>query len=495
MDFPVAHGIVPRSGGSAMSEFIHRGVIEGFYGPPYSHAGRLWLIERLGAWGMNRYVYAPKDDPLHRAQWRTPYGAGVLRDFAELVERGRGAGVEVGFAVSPGLTIEYSAHDDVRALQAKFRGFQALGARFFCLALDDVPTTLLHAADQARFASLGAAHVHLAHAVADALGADATLWVVPTDYVGTEATTYLETLGCDLAPAIEVGWTGRTVVSPTITGGEAAQRAATLRRRLLIWDNVPVADGPMRPMLHLGPYVGRDRDLAAHASGLILNPMAHAHASAVALRSAADYMRDPHGYDPEASWHAALAELGVGAPGPFTVFAAAHRFSPLLADDRDPDLEDAVSALRQALDDDTDPAPALTALRRLLEPRRAAAATLRAELADRELVEEIEPWLAAHRAESERMAGALELLEVLCANTAPMQRVFGLFHFEGLLTRIAPAPVASYGPRRVLYPQLSSLRDDAAGFGADQALFVNRCLADEVVELAEGMALKRLAIG
>ena len=91
-----------------MAEFVHRGIIEGFYGPPYSHADRLWLIERLGAWGMNRYVYAPKDDPLHRAQWRAPYAAAVLREFAELIERGRAVGVEVGFAVSPGLTIEYA---------------------------------------------------------------------------------------------------------------------------------------------------------------------------------------------------------------------------------------------------------------------------------------------------------------------------------------------------------------------------------------------------
>ena len=133
-----------------MSEFAHRGVIEGFYGPPYAHVDRLWLIERLGAWGMNRYVYAPKDDPLHRADWRSPYGADQQREFAELVACGQRAGVEVGFAVSPGLSIEYGNADDVRALQAKFGFFRDLGARFFCLALDDVPTTLLHADKTAR---------------------------------------------------------------------------------------------------------------------------------------------------------------------------------------------------------------------------------------------------------------------------------------------------------------------------------------------------------
>jgi len=475
-----------------MSEFIHRRVIEGFYGPPYTHADRLWLIERLGAWGMNRYVYAPKDDPLHRAQWRTPYEPAVLHEFAELVDRGRAVGVEVGFAVSPGLTIEYASPADVRALQAKFRGFHALGARFFCLALDDVPTTLLHSGDQAHFGSLGAAHVALAHAVADAVGDESMLWVVPTDYVGVTATDYLDILGRDLAASIEVGWTGRTVVSPTITVAEAACRAATLRRRVLVWDNVPVADGPMRPMLHLGPYVGRARGLAEHVSGVLLNPMAQARASAVALYTAADYLRDPQGYDPQAAWRAALAELGSGAPAAFAVFAGAHRFSPLLPDDRDPELESAVAALRAALSSRIDTTAVLADLRRLLEARVAAAETLRADLADRRLADEIEPWLAAHRTESERMAAALDLLEVLCADAAALQQVFGFFRLEGMLTRIPPASVASYGPRRVLYPQLASLRDDAAAFGADQALFLDRCLADEVVALAEELALARL---
>jgi hyaluronoglucosaminidase len=463
-----------------MAEFIHRGVIEGFYGPPYTHADRLWLIERLGAWGMNRYVYAPKDDPLHRA-WRTPYDGAVLREFAELIERGHAVGVEVGFAVSPGLTIEYAAADDVRALQAKFRSFHDLGARFFSLALDDVPTVLLHAGDQARFASLADAHVHLCHAVAEAVGSESTLWLVPTDYVGVAPTDYLELLGRDLAPSIEIGWTGRTVLSPTIPVGEAAQRAATLQRRLLIWDNVPVADGPMRPMLHLAPYAGR------------ANPMLQARPSALAIRTAADYMRDPDAYDAEAAWREALRELGHGAPDAFAVFAAAHRFSPQFPEDRDPELESVVTALRGALATGGNPAPALRSLRQLLDARVATAESLRADLADRQLAEQIEPWLVSHKAESERMAAALDLLEVLLSDTARMQQVFGFFRLEGMLTRIAPTAVASYGPRRVLYPQLGSMRDDGAAFGADQALFLDRCLADELVELAEQLALARLS--
>ncbi|MGW4410022.1 beta-N-acetylglucosaminidase domain-containing protein [Nonomuraea sp. NPDC004702] len=47
--------------------FAVRGVIEGFYGRPWSHEQRLDLLGFLGARGMNTYVHAPKAD---RPSWR-----------------------------------------------------------------------------------------------------------------------------------------------------------------------------------------------------------------------------------------------------------------------------------------------------------------------------------------------------------------------------------------------------------------------------------------
>ena len=50
-----------------------RGVIEGFYGAPWSHDERLDLIRFCAQHGLNTWVHAPKDDPYHRARWREPY--------------------------------------------------------------------------------------------------------------------------------------------------------------------------------------------------------------------------------------------------------------------------------------------------------------------------------------------------------------------------------------------------------------------------------------
>ncbi len=476
-----------------MEGFRQRGVIEGFYGTPWSQRDRLWLIERIAGWGMNRYVYAPKDDPLHRARWREPYPDATLREFKELIEFGARLGVEVGFAVSPGRSIRYASLEDRSALARKFGVFRELGSAWLMLALDDVPSSLVHDEDRRAFSSLAEAHVRLAGELHEALGREVTLCVVPTDYLGVEPTPYLETLGRELDAALEIAWTGRTVISPSITCEEAARRSATLRRSALVWDNVPVADGPMRSMLHLGPYAGRDPALAQQLSGFLLNPMAHVRASAIVLHTAAAYLANPQGYEPEAAWSEALEEAGEGDPSALALFARAHRFSPLWPDDRDAALEALLGRLRQEVRDGEDPAQALAELRELVEARLEVAERVRKGVRDTRLVHELEPWLASHRRETSCIEAALELLEALFAPCSRSAKMFAFFSFEGRLASEPPTGKTSYGPRRVLYPQLGSMRDDAMAFGVDPALVLDRCLTDEFVRFAEELALARLA--
>jgi len=475
-----------------MTRFRYRGVVEGFYGPPWSHCDRLWMLERMGRWGMNRYVYAPKDDPWHRERWREAYPKAAREEFAELVRAGADAGVGVGFALSPGLSIVYSSESDRAALVAKLEGFAALGARLLVLAVDDVPARLVHAEDRGVFASLAAAHGSLVHALRQALGPEVALWLVPTDYLGVEPTDYLLELGRELPEEVEVGWTGRTVLSPTVETGEACARADTLRRRPWLWDNLPVADGPMRNMLHLAPYLGRDPDLDQGVCGVLLNPMQHARASALTLQTAAAYLDDPTGYDPEAAWGEAIEALGAGAPDAARRFALAHRFAPQ-SHVREPELEPAYDQLTSALSSGGDVRAALAALRAGVEARVAAAEELRAGATDPAWIEEIEPWLESHRVETARMQVALEAMEALLEETSTGARLRAYSRMEGRLTRLCPTRAVSYGPRRVLYPQLRSMREEDMGFGDDACLLRGRCLADDVVDLVADLAVWLLA--
>ncbi|KAJ8377313.1 hypothetical protein AAFF_G00261620 [Aldrovandia affinis] len=54
------------------SEFLC-GVVEGFYGRPWSIEQRKVLFQWMRRWGLNTYLYGPKDDLKHRLLWREVY--------------------------------------------------------------------------------------------------------------------------------------------------------------------------------------------------------------------------------------------------------------------------------------------------------------------------------------------------------------------------------------------------------------------------------------
>lgn len=277
-----------------------RGVIEGFYGPPWSWTDRRLVSEVLAAAGMDTFVYAPKDDPLHRERWREPYDDGFLDDLAVLAAPG---GLRVAFAVSPGLSIDTASPGDRAALAAKVAQVTERGVTCVGLCLDDLPPAT----------GLGVRHGELASWLAESLGDGVELFVVPTHYTGTARNPYLYDLDHLLPAEVLVGWTGRLVVNDTISAAEAKQWSAAVGGRLpLLWDNTPVNDALMASRLRAGPLRGRSPDLVARLGGYLANPMVQARASVPALLSAAAWLR---GDDPVAAWEATVGEQRVLAEG------------------------------------------------------------------------------------------------------------------------------------------------------------------------------------
>jgi len=89
------------------------GVVEGFYGKPWPMERREEIIKFIGEQGYNLYIYAPKDDELHRFRWREPYPEEFMRAFKRLVYLGEESGVAVSVAISPGLSVSYSSENDL----------------------------------------------------------------------------------------------------------------------------------------------------------------------------------------------------------------------------------------------------------------------------------------------------------------------------------------------------------------------------------------------
>ena len=272
------------------------GVIEGFYGPPWSWDLRIdvaaWCAER----GMRDYVYAPKDDPKHRHDWRQPYDAGELAGFERFAAEGD---LTLGFAISPGLSIDCDSADDRADLATKVDQVVAVGAQRVVLALDDIP---FGGGPQ------GEAHARLTTWIRDHLGDRADLSLIPTEYVGVRSTPHLDALAAGVPSDVPIGWTGRAVVNDSITVADAQARAESLGGRPpLLWDNYPVNDAVMGDRLFVGPIRGRDAGLADACSGYLANPMEQGRASKLPLASIAALLR---GDDPEAVWRSTAADLG-----------------------------------------------------------------------------------------------------------------------------------------------------------------------------------------
>lgn len=292
------------------SPFAVRGVVEGFYGPPYTFPQRDDLIRWMGGHGYNRFIYGPKNDRQHRTRWREPYPAAVMASFAATVRAADSAGVAFCYAISPSVSICYACPEEFAILTAKLAAFYELGVREFAIFFDDIDATLRHPEDSAAYADPAAAHADLSNRLYGWLkerDPACTLSMCPTDYQGSAPFgPYLWRLGEGLRPGIDVFYTGPQTCSPTISSADTLAFAAALRRMPIIWDNYPVNDLAMRGELHLGPVRGRDPWLYRASRGVVVNPMLQPEASKVALATYAAFLADPHGYAPEAAWLRAL---------------------------------------------------------------------------------------------------------------------------------------------------------------------------------------------
>lgn len=290
--------------------FDQLGIVEGFYGPPWSHADRLDIIRFMRKVGLRDYYYAPKDDPYHRERWRDPYPDSSAQQLHQLADSARRYGVRLHYAISPGGSMVYSDSTDYQALLHKIEAVADLGIADFGLFLDDVPPVLADSSDQARFGTLGAAHAWLATRLDRDLSDHGwSLAVTPTTYTNAFGDrAYLRTLGEGVPDDVPILWTGADVLPESVTVADATEWAALIRRPPLLWDNYPVNDfARWRPFL--GPLVGRSADLPAATRGILANPMNEAHLSMIPLATVARYGRSPHDYDPDVAWQYGITRL------------------------------------------------------------------------------------------------------------------------------------------------------------------------------------------
>lgn len=392
----------------------YRGVVEGFYGVPWSREARLSQLDFYGRNKMNIYIYGPKDDPYHSSpNWRKPYPAQEAEQLKELVECARRNEVLFYWAIHPGKDIRWNT-EDRDLLMEKFESMYRLGIRAFAVFFDDISGEGTSAEKQVELLN------DIYHNFVKVKGDVAPLLMCPTEYnrLWTKLEGgYLATLGGKLHPDIGILWTGDKVVAcidkPTMQFVNPL-----LKRKAFIWWNFPVSDY-VRDRLLLGAVYGNGTDIDDDISAFISNPMEHAEASKIALFSIADYAWNMDAYKSDASWRRAVRYLMPGHAAALQVFASHN--SDLGGNEHDfrrEESEQIRPALERLLDaycrEGKREVAAASAVTEECERMIASADLLLASDENPALIKEISPWLIQFKLLGEYGREVLCMLAAQC---------------------------------------------------------------------------------
>ena len=164
--FATLEQIFEQAGGNSIRQITfedyshtqYRGIVEGFYGHPYSVENRLSLFEFCKRFKLNVFVYGPKSDPYHLGNWRDDYPTSLTEqqrffgmitqdDLRTITQAAKACHVNFIWAAHPGLQngINFNYKDQmdqgIDALMTKFEHLYNLGVRGFGVFIDDMNYT------------------------------------------------------------------------------------------------------------------------------------------------------------------------------------------------------------------------------------------------------------------------------------------------------------------------------------------------------------------
>ncbi|MBQ8839042.1 MAG: beta-N-acetylglucosaminidase domain-containing protein [Bacteroidales bacterium] len=378
-----AEGRIPRCTVNDWPDIRYRGVVEGFYGTPWSHQTRLSLIDFYGRFKLNTYIYGPKDDPYHSSpHWRMPYPPKQADEIKELIAACRRNRVDFVWAVHPGKDIQWNEEDYSR-LSGKFEMMYYLGVRSFAIFFDDISGEGAMPSSQVEFVN------RIMNDFIKKRRGVTGLIVCPTDYSRLWANPgpngNLCIYGRELDPAVNIFWTGDSVCSD-LTVDTMDWLNSRIQRPGFFWWNYPVTDY-VRHILMQGPVYGLSGEMTSERlGGFVSNPMEHGEASKLAIYSVADYTWNVSAYEPLESWERALTELAPEVRDAYRTFAI-HSCDTEDGYRRDESWETETFSLDTYTPEKYD--ALMTEFRKMEE-----VPTIMENCENKALLEELRPWLA-----------------------------------------------------------------------------------------------------
>ncbi|MCD4706211.1 MAG: beta-N-acetylglucosaminidase domain-containing protein [Candidatus Sabulitectum sp.] len=217
---------------------MYKGIVEGYYGKPFTVQQREILLEELSPLKNPAYFYAPKDDPWHRLLWREPYPDKEWLSLRNCM----GGATAFFFSISP-WKFQDTQWKDART---KLLLAEDSGASGLSILFDDVPDR-----------SAGRlAERQLNFAMRAFEGTDLPVILCPSVYCGellerfAEAEEYLRVWREMIPAGWNSFWTGPAVVSEKMSDLRLAEEL--LGGKPVIWDNVLATDYCIRRVYFAG---------------------------------------------------------------------------------------------------------------------------------------------------------------------------------------------------------------------------------------------------
>lgn len=315
-----------------------RGIIEGYYGVPYSMEVTADLFRFMARYKLNMYMYGAKSDPYHSRYWDRAYPTKIndgqrrlglmtqdmMRHLCDVAHQSK---VNFIWAIHPGQNFTNAESTDViDRIMAKFEQMHALGVRQFGVFVDDVgvpndEATLRRGADRltqlqqridTQWNKAGAEPRDTVKPLQYVPQLYAFSWVQPD-----VARRFWESLR-PVPAKVNLYITGRNVWSVP-NNADLSVLDDYLGREVSWWWNYPCNDNDLTKIFPADTYTNfldethianSDRlEKGLRLKTLIINPMQQGELSKIALFSVADYAWNMAAFDNVRSWQASLTAV------------------------------------------------------------------------------------------------------------------------------------------------------------------------------------------
>lgn len=319
------------------ADIKNRGIIEGYYGVPYTAEVTKDLFRFMARYKMNTYMYGAKSDSYHSLYWSEPYPTSITEEqlrigylsqdmMKDITATAHDSKVNFIWAIHPGKTFADPENNDVLdKIMTKFDYMYDLGVRQFGVFVDDVgvPT-------ETEIMNLCAKNItELQHRIDNRWNKDATtptdtvkpLHYVPQLYAYSWATPgntriFFESLK-STPGKINIYITGRNVWSVP-NNEDIAVIKNHIGREISWWWNYPCNDEDHTKLFIMDTYtnfideshidnLARLETNITGANSIIVNPMQQGTLSKIALFSVADYTWNNSAFNNQRSWKKALS--------------------------------------------------------------------------------------------------------------------------------------------------------------------------------------------